>query len=239
MFNNEALFNFVLLIIAYAYVLLVIFVTGKLRKYKLFAPYSRKFLHIMIGNLVFLIPLFSFNSFPLNFPFFVAAPFILITFLASSFSPLKIISQKMRALSEITDRGHQTGLICYSLSYTALAALFSSQPYLIAAGVLPMSYGDAFASIVGQKFGKKCYKIFSKKSIEGSIAMFVGTLIFVSISFMFMTVFSVFPETNILLVVVAVATIATVAEAVTPLGLDNITVPALSVLVTLAITGGL
>ncbi|NLE04159.1 MAG: hypothetical protein GX638_05065, partial [Crenarchaeota archaeon] len=119
--NNEFLMNSTLLAAAYIYIILVILVAGKLSKTTKMAKYSRKFLHMMIGNLVFLIPFFSFNSFPVNFPFFVAAPFIVVTFLASSFCPFKVFNKKMEGLSKITDKGHQTGLIFYALSYTVLA----------------------------------------------------------------------------------------------------------------------
>jgi dolichol kinase len=237
--SNEFLVNSALLVVAYAYILSIILVAGKLRLHKAFAPYSRKFLHMMIGNLVFIIPFFTFNSFTLNFPFFVAAPFILVTFFASAYSPFTVVSQKMEGLADITDHGHQTGLIFYALSYTVLAALFSAQPYLIAIGILPMSYGDAFASIVGQKYGKNTYHLFSKKSIEGSLAMFAATLLFVALILAFMSAFFAFPVSKIVVISFAVAAVAALAEAFTPLGFDNITVPALSVLTTLALMGGL
>jgi hypothetical protein len=55
-----------------AYVLMAILLSGKASKLLgISIKTSRKLLHIMIGNLPFLIPLFTLNSFPLNFPFFV------------------------------------------------------------------------------------------------------------------------------------------------------------------------
>ena len=122
MVSEEFFLNSALLATCYTYVLIIIFIAGKLRLSNFLAKYSRKFLHMMIGNLVFIIPFFTFNSFPLNFPFFVAFPFILVTFLASPYSPLGI-GRKMKGLANITERGHQTGLMFYALSYTILAAL--------------------------------------------------------------------------------------------------------------------
>lgn len=125
MLGNEFLVNSALLASCYIYVLSVIFVAGRIERVSgVLSKYSRKFLHMMIGNLVFIIPFFTFNMFPANFPFFVAAPFILVTFLASSYSPLRVISEKIGGLANITERGHGSGLILYALSYTALAALF-------------------------------------------------------------------------------------------------------------------
>lgn len=90
MLGNDFIANSELLAICYAYVLLVIAATGKLKSFfGVSRKLTRKFLHMMIGNLPFLIPFFTFNSFPMNFPFFVAAPFVLVTFLATPYSPVK------------------------------------------------------------------------------------------------------------------------------------------------------
>ncbi len=238
MFNSESLLNFTLLLICYLYVLTIIFIAGKIRLSNSLVKYSRKFLHMMIGNLVFIIPFFTFNSFPLNFPFLVAVPFILITFLASPYSPLNI-NKKMKGLANITERGHQTGLMFYALSYTILAALFSSRPYLIAIGILPMSYGDAFASIIGERYGKKHYLFFAKKSLAGSAAMFITSFLFVLFSLLFMSMLYPLTINTMLMVSTGVALVATLAEAFSPLGFDNITVPSLSILTAIILMGGL
>ena len=227
-----------LLACCYCYVLLVIFLTEKLGN-RLSQNSSRKFLHIMIGNLPFLIPFFSYNMFPANFPFFVAAPFIFITFLASPYSPIKSISRKMSGLTEVTEGGHRLGLVFYAISYTILAAAFSSKPYIIAAGILPMAYGDAAASLVGEKLGKTKFKVFAKKSVEGSAAMFVVSFVSFAASLFFFSVLYPLPLLNSVLAALAVATLATAAEAITPRGFDNITVPILSATLFLLLTGAL
>lgn len=123
MFDAEAWKNLALLGLCYVYILMVIFFTGRIGR-GLSKNSSRKFLHIMIGNLPFLIPFFSYNKFPLNFPFFVAAPFVLVTFLVSPYSPVKSLSRKIPELTEITEGGHQLGLVFYAISYTVLALFF-------------------------------------------------------------------------------------------------------------------
>jgi len=226
---GEAWKNLILLAGCYGYVLIVIFLTEKLAS-RLPQNSSRKFLHIMIGNLPFLIPFFSYNTFPLNFPFFVAAPFIVITLLASPYSPIRSFSQKMSGLTEVTEGGHRLGLVFYAISYTILAAAFSSKPYIIAAGILPMAYGDAAASLVGEKFGKTKFKIFAQKSAEGSAAMFAVSFVSFAASLLFFSMLYSFPLLNSILAALAIAAVATAAEAITPRGFDNITVPLLSAL---------
>ncbi len=237
MFDAEAFGNLALLVLCYGYILFVIFVTGRIGR-GLSRNSSRKFLHIMIGNLPFLIPFFSYNKFPLNFPFFVAAPFVLITFLVSPYSPVKSLSRKMPELTSVTEGGHQLGLVFYAVSYTVLAFFFSASPFVIAAGILPMAYGDAAASLVGEKFGRHQFKLFAKKSFEGSVAMFVVSFVSFAVSLLFFSLFYSFSLFNSILAALAVAAVAAIAEALTPRGVDNITVPFFSSLLFLFLMGG-
>jgi hypothetical protein len=119
----EILVNIGLLCLCYFYVIAIIAVTGKIN-YCLPKSVSRKFLHIMIGNLIFIIPFFSFNVFPVNFPFFVAAPFIFLTFLVSKASPIKNISNKMSGLSDVTSGGHGFG-------FSSLCGFFHNFSFVI------------------------------------------------------------------------------------------------------------
>ena len=237
---DELFMDIILLAVCYAYVLVVIVVSGK--AFKLFGStgkYSRKFLHIMIGNLPFIIPFFTLNSFPLNFPFFVAAPFVLITYLATPYSPSHILGEKLKGLTGITEKGHHLGLVYYAVSYTLLALFFASKPYIIAAGVLPMAYGDASAAIVGEKYGKRQYHIFTKKSREGSAAMFLVSFLSIEASLLFFSTLYPLPLFTLSSAALAVASVATIAEALSPLGFDNLTVPLLGSSVFLLFSGGI
>ena len=236
MLDTEAWANLALLGSCYGYILIVILVTGKIGR-GLSRNSSRKFLHIMIGNLPFLIPFFSYNTFPLNFPFFVAVPFVFVTFLVSPYSPVKSLSRKMSELTEVTKGGHQLGLVFYAISYTVLAWFFSAKPYVIAAGILPMAYGDAAASLVGEKFGKRHFSILAKKSLEGSVAMFAVSFVGLEVGLLFFSAFYPLSLFSLVITALAVAAVATVAEALTPRGFDNITVPVFSALLFLLLKG--
>jgi dolichol kinase len=192
----------------------------------------------MIGNFVYIIPFFTFTTFPANFPFFVAAPFILLTLLVSPYSPINL-KNKISGLTDITTGGHHFGLVLYAISYTILAFFFSAKPYVIIAGILPMAFGDAAASLVGQKMGRHQFNIFSKKSLEGTTAMFTITLISVMLSLLLFSYLCPFSTFTLLLASLGVATAATGLEALTPKGLDNLTVPLISALVFLLLIGGI
>lgn len=240
MLGNELLFNFLLLASCYAYILTVLFLSVKATKlFGISGSSSRKLLHILIGNLFFLLPLFTFNTFPLNFPFFVAVPFVFVTFFASSYSPSRIFREKLSGLVGITGDGHDLGLFYYSLSYTLLACFFASQPLVVAAGIIPLAYGDASAALIGEKFGKKRYRVFATRSLEGSTAMFLVSFLSLEAGLLF---FSYLYSLSIILltpVLLWVALVATFAEAVSPSGLDNIMVPLLGLLTFLLASGGI
>jgi len=236
--ENGFLANSALLVACYAYVLLIIAASGRLDSFfGVSRKLARKFLHMMIGNLPFLIPFFTFNSFPMNFPFFVAAPFVLVTFLATPYSPMKGLSRKLSGLSGITEQGHQLGLVFYAVSYTILAFFFAAKPYVIAAGILPMAYGDASASMVGEKYGRRRYHILADKSLVGSTAMFVVSFLSLSVGLLFFHIFYSFALPRLLLAALGASFVATAAEGLTPLGFDNVTVPLLSALAFLLLSG--
>ncbi len=230
-------FNLALLGACYIYIIVIILITGKIKDH-LPKNIARKFLHIMIGNFIWIIPFFTCVSFPLNFPFFVAAPFILLTFLVSPGTPFKGLTRKLSGLGDVTLGGHSYGLVFYAISYTILAAFFSNQPWLIAAGIIPLAYGDAAASIVGLKWGKHQFNICAKKSIEGSLTMFTTCFLVLAASFAFFGSLYPLPITNYLLASLGAAVVATLCEAFTPRGLDNLAVPILSAAAFLFLLGG-
>jgi dolichol kinase len=179
----------------------------------------------MIGNLPFLIPFFTSNIYPV----LVAAPFILVTFLASPYSRIRNL-KKLGGLSDITEEGHPLGLILYATSYTLLAFFFASEPYVIAAGIIPMAYGDSAASLVGEKYGKRRYGLIAKKSLEGSAAMFLGSLLSLTIALVFFSVLYSFPVFAMILRAIPVVFVVTLVEGVSPRGFDNLSVPILGAL---------
>lgn len=223
---EDFLWNILLMVACYVYIGFVIAVSERLDVFfQVSRKASRKFLHIMIGNLPFVIPFFTSNIYPT----LVAAPFIIVTFLASPYSPFKL-NDKIKGLADITEKGHHLGLVFYAISYTVLAFLFASKPYIISAGIMPMAYGDAFASIVGERYGKRKYELLTNKSLEGSVAMFFFSFSSLAISLTFFSTLYPFSLFDKILTVAVVALVATVVEGLSPMGFDNLTVPAFSVL---------
>jgi len=194
------------LIFVYGYVTILLVISEKfLGKY---VNFSRKFLHIMVGNVLFILPLFD-TWWVMSF--LAAAPFIALTFLMSPHSPVRSIRNRM------SKSGHGLGLVYYSISWTVLALFFFNQPWITAVGIAAMSYGDGMASLVGMKYGKIKYNITGDvKSLEGSITMFLVLMVTLWIV---LTYYGV-PYTPMVMGVVAL--VATILEGITPKGLDNL-----------------
>lgn len=104
------------------------------------------------------------------------------------------------------------------------AAFISSDKWVFIAAVLVLGLADAAAALVGRALGKHKYKIFNHtKSLEGSTAFFITALIILAaIIFIIPSGLSV-----AWLAVIALALAATIVEAITPWGMDNLLLPIL------------
>ena len=198
----------------YVYVALLLIFTEKIvaKKYPVL---SRKVLHILTGNIAFILPIFITKEI---MAFLAAGPFIVFTYLMSPYSPLK----KFRG--KTSEAGHGLGLVYYAITWTVLAYLFFDQRVIIAIGILAMSYGDGLASVIGLRYGVKKYQFFKDvKSYVGSFAMFIFTflLLIVAMGYYGTLVISV----RVILILIGIAGVATFVEGVTPRGLDNLSVP--------------
>ena len=194
----------------YFYVAILLLITEKIISKK-YPVISRKILHIMVGNVAFLLPIFETRWI---MAFIAAGPFILFTFLMSSHSPIKSIRGKT------STAGHSMGLVYY---WTILAYLFFDNMVVIAIGILAMSYGDGFASVIGTKYGIKKYILFGdEKSYIGSFSMFIFTFIMILIALLY---YGIDISYSNFLFVGLISLIAALIEGITPKGLDNLFVP--------------
>lgn len=199
-------------LLVYIYVAILLLTTEKILD-NIPTDINRKILHIMVGNIAFLLPIFE-TAWVMAF--LAAGPFIVFTFLMSPHTPLKSMRGRTSAA------GHGMGLVYYSIAWTVLAFLFFEHKEIIAIGILAMSYGDGFASIIGSRYGKKVYRIWDdKKSFIGSFTMFMFTalMMIIALTFYGLTI------ADKLFILIFIAIVVTYAEGISPKGLDNISVP--------------
>jgi len=198
------------LISAFIYIFVIILISTRLVKY----PYeaSRIFVHIMAANAWF-IGIFLIKDY--WFAMGLSVFFILFTILNLIFDWIPAINAETRFES--------LGNVYYTCSVALLILLtFNISRYQVAGGlgILVMAYGDGFASLIGRRYGKHSFAIFKgKKSIEGSLTMFVLSILTIAA---YLTIVSYSLNWYVILLIAAVAT---VVEAISPHGLDNIFVP--------------
>lgn len=205
------------LFIAFSYVAIVIAIAETLRRaFNFPVDFTRKFVHVGIGMSAFAVTII-FRAWYIA----LIGPlvFILMNYLSYRYQIFRGI-----------ETGHwgQLGTIYFPLSFAILIPLLWSQPSLLAASLMPMTWGDSFAAILGGRFGSHKFAIFNHtRSVEGSLAMFVVS--FVAI-FAALTIFA-FPFRWCLILALPTAVVATIAEMFSPWGIDNLAVPLASAFV--------
>lgn len=201
--------NIIGLILASIYIL-VIFLTSKLFEKK-GKEVTRKYIHIMLSNIWFISMAFFDN-------------FIIATILPMLFVIINSLSYKFNLIKimEREDKKEGIGTVYYAISLTVLSLVtfYINKPILALPGILIMGYGDGLAAVIGQKVKSKSFNILgSTKSIAGSATMLIVSLIISILIFSFIGI------EYLILKAFLIAIIATILEAISVKGLDNITVP--------------
>ena len=201
-------------IVSTLFVLLILAISLVAKKKALFSEETtRKFVHIGVSNYWFIAMYFFTNNIWASV---VPVIFIVVNSLSYRYS---LISSMERTQKDVAG----LGTVYYPISLTILALVtFSSfsQPYVGALGILTMGYGDGLAAVIGSKFGKmKLPFINGKKTILGTMAMFIVTFIVIS------GILAVYRPEQSLLIALFLAFVGTILELMTPNGLDNLTLP--------------
>jgi phytol kinase len=190
---------------------------GLRRAFKLDIEFTRKVVHISVGMWAWgTAALFQDKWLAMVTP----AAFVVINALSYRFGLFLAMESRDR---------RNLGTIYFPIAFIALIALFwGDLKPLFVATLMPMTWGDAFAAVIGRRFGRHRYTVFgATRSLEGSLAMFAFS--FVSVWIALLAFFTGGPLAGIAwLPALAAALLATAAEAVSPFGLDNLLVPAVS-----------
>lgn len=153
--------DYTALISSYVYVFGVIALGELLRRLgNRPVEFTRKFIHIGVGiwviGTVFLFETWYLALIP-------PATFVVI-------NAISYWQGTFRAM-ESEDRGN-LGTIYFPIAFGALVYYFWSQPVLMVASMMPLTWGDAMAAIYGQRYGHYHYTIGRRtRSLEGSVAM--------------------------------------------------------------------
>jgi len=197
------------------YVVLVLAIAEGVRaRLQLPGDFTRKFVHIAIGTWAW--PTFHIFQ---SVWWAMALPAL---FIGINFASYKL---KFFAAIEESDTGN-LGTILFPLSFVILlGAFWNAEPRAPAIiGLWVLAWGDAFAAIIGRRYGRLKYRVFGEeRSLEGSFAMYV---------FGFLATLTVLclelpaqPLMDRVIVATVVAVGCTLLEAIALRGTDNVLIP--------------
>ena len=182
------------------------------RAYNTDSELTRKIVHIGTGNIILLAWWLDISR----------SVIILASIVASL---IAIVSYFLPILPSVNGVGRKSlGTLFYAISIGGLVGLFwhEGTRQFAAIGILVMSYGDGMAALIGQNWGKHPYQIWgNKKSWEGSFGMTIVSLI-VTVSIL---TFVGSWQWSYLLIALLVGIFATILETFSQVGIDNLTVP--------------
>ena len=203
------------LIISYVYVFAMIGIGEGLRKWRGYSTeFTRKLIHISVG-------LWAFGTVLLfeHWYFAIIPPL--------SFVILNYISYRRDIFKSVeTGEKGNLGTVYFPISFVIIICLFWESPHLLVASLMPMTWGDALAAILGRRYGQRKYSVLgSTRSVEGSLAMFLFSWLATFLALLFLPPLGW--QVSVLYSL-ALAAFATLVEALSPWHIDNLTVPLLS-----------
>ena len=169
---------------------------------------KRKVIHIGIGPLI---PIAKFLEIDQNSALFFTG---IISILVLTNYMFKIFP----TIEDVERKSYGTFFYCLSL-FILISLFWDKDPYSLITGFFIMTFGDGLAGLVGKTFNSKSWFFLKqKKSLIGTLTMFVTSLIIVSS-------LGYTQQNNLNLNYFTIAFIATLLEQISFAGIDNFIVP--------------
>jgi dolichol kinase len=212
--------NLVVTALTFVYVFgLVALLNFCVTRFKLPQDLSRKITHIGAGSLIGFLPLYN----DLHWSKYLNVT-IFIVWIALLVQKGLFANPDDEAVKTMTRTGDRRELLKGPLYFVIVATICGTFFYKSFPGIVAMTtlgWGDGVAPIIGYRYGRWKYKIFSDKSIEGSLSMFIfgfaASLFFVWL---------ILPSELNLNPILLLAILATLFEASSPKEVDNVIIPA-------------
>lgn len=224
---NPCLGNLVVTALTFIYVFgLVALLNFCVTKFAFPRDISRKITHIGAGSIIGFLSFYNDSHWSkyLNVAIFIVW-IALLTFKGL------FANEDDEAVKTMTRTGDRSELLKGPLYFVIVATICGTLFYKTVPGIVAMSilgWGDGVAPIIGLRYGKLKYKIFSEKSLEGSLSM----LIFAFAASTFF-VWLILPSQLNIIQIFFFSLIATLVEAFSPKEIDNILIPIVVIFVSL------
>jgi phytol kinase len=238
-FLSIILNDFVVLAIAYAYVLFMILLPVTLKKRDKISKFTaRKMVHLFAGLVIYVVPFFIIKWWAVV----IAGSITLTVLFSEKGSKVKLLDDLYEAISEEQEeklkRQFLQGPFNYALAITILMTIFviiaPNQMYLPIAGLTIMIIADTLASILGKKYGKHEINLSwtgTKRTVEGSLVFFICSLVVCLITFFLFGMLIQLPgQTALSLPQVIIYSLITsvigmIIELLSPSTWDDLTIP--------------
>lgn len=206
--------------ICLSYIFFIIGLAEGLRRWRHYTPnFTRKVIHIGVGMMSWALH-FLFTT-P-NFFIFAAGLFMVINFLDWRYGFLAAMASSDRS---------NLGTVYFPLAAAVVAYLFWEQPPLMVAALMPLTWGDGLAPVVGKAYGRTLYRVHtSTRSLEGSAGFFLFGFIFTWLALWVVPGQPAITPVAALLPALVITAVTTLVEAVSIWGLDNLTITATAIL---------
>lgn len=199
--------------LSFGYVLMVVGLAEGLRRSgRISFDVSRKIIHVGVGTWIIPTILLFDHAWAAALP---PAVFVLLNLGSRKLGLVKAMEE---------EAGDNRGTVLFPLAFVILILLLWNQPggrVALAAGILVLAWGDAAAALIGRRWGRHRYRVGSGwRSLEGSLAMLLTSIVAIAVIGHFIAEAPYSP-----LLVLAAAGAATLLEAASRWGTDNLLVP--------------
>lgn len=213
--------NWLGLLICLLYIFGIIGLGEGLRRWRGYSSqFTRKVIHIGVGMMVWALP-WLFDS-----PwFFIAAcaAFMILNFLDWRYGFLAAMASGDRS---------NLGTVYFPLAAAVVVYLFWHTPPIMVAALMPLTWGDGLASVVGRVYGRYTYTIYtSQRTLEGSAGFFIFCFLFTWLALWLMPGLPAISPATAVLPALIITLATTLVEAISIWGLDNLTVTAVAILI--------
>lgn len=209
------------LIICFAYVFAVIGAAELLRRRRGYSSgFTRKVIHIGVGMMSWFLHVLFDSPWPFVF---ACLAFMVINLLDWRYGFFTAMASSSRS---------NLGTVYFPLAAAVVALVFWDQPPLMVAALMPLTWGDGLAPVVGAAYGRRTYTIHtSVRTIEGSAGFFIAGFAFTWLALWLMNGPPEITPLQAILPALIIMVVTTLIEAVSIWGLDNLTVTAVAILI--------
>lgn len=182
--------------------------------------FTRKVIHIGVGMVAWLLHIL----FQQPWLFIICCGvFAVLTFLDWRYGLVKAMASE--------DEGN-LGTVYFPIMVAIVAYFFWDRPPLMVAALMPLTWGDGMAPVIGRTFGTRSYQILSTtRTLEGSLGFFLFAFFFTWVALWFVNGSPAISPVEALLPAIVVTAVSTLVEAVSVWGLDNITITIAAMLI--------